>query len=152
MFGRVIPDLISLASTSMMTSKHAAAVMSGRRVLSMANNYSLPAGHLVDLAAQSERSISTDTREHFECHHYPPHSRQYPVCDYISRSSRSSRLYQRNMPSYERDGYFETEYVQRHQRFAASVIITRCEKGPKAKEPNKEDGVSIVTPCGGERP
>lgn len=74
MFTRVIPDLISLASMSMMTSKHAAAIIYGKRVLSMANNYSLPAGEIVDLAIKSTNCGGTGG--HVE---YPSQHQRYPV-------------------------------------------------------------------------
>ena len=53
MISRVIPELIELAGTSVMSSKHAAAIVSGKRALAMAVNYPLPAGNIVDFAINS---------------------------------------------------------------------------------------------------
>ena len=78
MFHRVIPDLISLAETSTMTSKHAAAVISGKRVLSTATNYPLPANELVN-------TITTRVHEH------PPSCRSFnrthERCEHCSQCS-----------------------------------------------------------------
>ena len=52
----VLSELINTAKTSTMTSRHAAAIVSGRRILSMATNYSLPAGELVDIAKSTKYS------------------------------------------------------------------------------------------------
>lgn len=51
MLQRVIPKLVTLAKTSNMTSRHAAAIVAGKRTLSTATNCSLPAGQLVNIAA-----------------------------------------------------------------------------------------------------
>lgn len=48
MNSHVVSELINLAQMSTMTSKHAAAIVSGKRILAMATNYSLPSGDLVD--------------------------------------------------------------------------------------------------------
>jgi len=68
MLSHVIPELISLAQTSTMSSRHAAAVISGRRVLSTATNYSLPAGELVDFAIKTTSSEGPRHR-HSLAHH-----------------------------------------------------------------------------------
>lgn len=117
MLARIVSDLSILASTSTMSSKHAAAVVCSKRVLSMANNYSLPAGHLVDLASQTKR--------HFGCHGHPPRSRQTPPCHSSMPRERSSLP-----PSRFTRESFESSYT------CPPVVSTRCEKGPKVKGRN----------------
>lgn len=56
MFTHIIPQLMTMAETSTMGSKHAAAIISGKRVLSMGTNYPLQAGELVDFATKSSAS------------------------------------------------------------------------------------------------
>ena len=55
MFARVVPELILLAKTSTMNSKHAAALISGKHVLATGTNYSLPAGELIDSVTSTKK-------------------------------------------------------------------------------------------------
>lgn len=64
MNSRIVSELINLAQTSTMTSRHAAAIVSSKRILSIATNYSLPSGDAVDMAY---RESATTKRSRFGC-------------------------------------------------------------------------------------
>lgn len=67
MQSQVLPQLLKAASTSTMGSKHAAAIMYGKRLLAIDTNCSLPAGQLVDVAATvtaHERATSCQSQRH----------------------------------------------------------------------------------------
>lgn len=56
MLNRIIPKLVELAKTSVMTSKHAAAIMHGKKVLSTGVNYQLPAADIIDLTSHKHHN------------------------------------------------------------------------------------------------
>lgn len=144
MFSRVIPELINLAKTSTMTSRHAAAIISGKRTLSTATNYSLPAGQLVDIAATTKSSrggvpanagYSTCCRSNPVCNSSTPFNRLYEryqgfeCCCETSVSTREARL---------------------QQRVQGAIRSLRCEKGGTFKEANTAYWVGIGKTCRGK--
>ena len=70
MQSQVVSELINLARFSTMGSKHAAALVAGKRILSMGTNYSLPAADLVDTATMSSnqaRGSKTSSGQGEDC-------------------------------------------------------------------------------------
>lgn len=116
----VIPELISLAKTSNMTSKHAAAVICGKRILSMATNHSLPAGELVDFAAK------TNHEKKGHC---------YQQCSF--GSTPFNMLCERCEESKYR---FE-------ERYRKMVLDLRCQKDTQIAHTNKENWIGSCTTC-----
>lgn len=57
----VVSRLVELAKTSTMSSRHAAAVLDGKRVYSVSVNYAMPAGDLVDFANKTSVSLTDGT-------------------------------------------------------------------------------------------
>lgn len=51
-FETLIANLVALAQTSTMTSKHAAAILKGKQVLTSAVNYALPSAEILDVATK----------------------------------------------------------------------------------------------------
>ena len=135
---RVISELINLATTSTMTSRHAAAVVGGRRILSMGTNYSL--GHpkasgllstneLIEYAA-SINSFRGGSGGHSKT---------------SSRSTSSDELYERHQ-------CFEGTSLRASRLQAAynSVQHKRYEKDCSFEANNPENWIGISATCGGK--
>lgn len=114
----VISNLIALAKTSTMTSRHAAAVLRGHQALSSAINYSLPTGELVDTAAQANRVFKGGAG-------YAP--QRLPCCgSTLGQTTPFNKLYQR----YSHDVIGSR--FEHQQRVQEEIHRRRCEKGAKA--------------------
>ena len=129
MQSQVLPQLLKAASTSTMGSKHAAAIMYGKRLLAIDTNCSLPAGQLVDVAATviaHDRAASCQSQRHT-----------------ISTTVDKNKL--------------QTPFNQLYQRYQGfqegsnqCVQWTRCEKHSQAKEDYQAYGTCISASCRGE--
>jgi len=64
MYRYILPDLISKAKISTMTSKHAAAVISGKCMLAMATNYSLPENLIFDVLMKDINVLKEKMENH----------------------------------------------------------------------------------------
>lgn len=115
MHNRFLTDLVQLAQTSTMTSRHAAAIIGNKQILASAINHSVPAAHLVDVA-KSVINRGTCCRN--------------DSCLTNPSSTHFSRMYQRY------------QSLQEEQRCVQCVISSiRCKKYNQAKERNKAKGI-----------
>lgn len=133
MQSQVLPQLLKAASTSTMGSKHAAAIMYGKRLLAIDTNCSLPAGQLVDVAATviaHDRAAQSQSQRHVHGN---------SVKDKLQTPF--NQLYQR---------YQGFEEGSKHSSVQQSVQWTRCEKHSQAKEEYQAYGTCISATCRGE--
>lgn len=148
MQSQVLPQLLKAASTSTMGSKHAAAIMYGKRLLAIDTNCSLPAGQLVDVAATviaAERATSSHSRRHSfsKCTSSNTHKQHKQT---VKLHTPFNQLYQRYQG-------FEKSCVRHQSRqniYQQSINRTRCEKHSQAQEDYQAYGTCISSSCRGE--
>lgn len=162
MFQPVIRNLIEVAKTSTMTSRHAAAIVSGKRLLASATNYSLPAGELVDAAAASSKSRRGGPGNnvgHFACNRKnsrSPHcsSASYTHCSPGRTTTPFESLYQRYQVFEGTQCRVQEQEETRDTSSRAGrlrlIQQIRCEKGCSSKEGDSTYEFIIVLSCRGE--
>ena len=151
MQSQVLPQLLKAASTSTMGSKHAAAIMYGKRLLAIDTNCSLPAGQLVDVAATviaHDRVTQHHSHRHLsaKCASSNTH-KQYTQTSKSVQPQQTSfgQLYQRYQ------GFEEgSKQSSRQESLQQCVQCTRCEKHSQTKEDYQAYGLCISTTCRGE--
>lgn len=99
MQSQVIPQLINLAQSSTMSSKHAAAITCGKRLLAIDTNYSLPAGELVNTTSTITATVSATQRK----------SQRDSYSE--SRQSLFDQFFER-YPSYQLERYQSYQWVE----------------------------------------
>lgn len=145
----IISQMISLAKTSTMTSKHAAAIVNGKTVLSMGTNYSLPAGELVDIATATKASKGCVRRDD---EHPTQRQQGRPFSSYRFQKVRPTTsfdsLYQRYQ-GFERGSMRTQEDAERLYRLRL-IQRVRCEKRDTFEEADSTHWVSACPTCRGE--
>ena len=127
---QVLSQLLKVAQSSTMGSKHAAAITCGKRLLAIDTNCSLPAGELVDIASTvvaRERATSRESRGYSHGH----------SCSGKRSTTSFNQLYERYQ-SFEEASHMQ--FVQR----------TRCEKHPQIKADRSSYRISASTARRGE--
>ena len=153
MQSQVIPELLKLAQSSTMTSRHAAAITYGKRILAVDTNYSLPAGELVDAAAtlhsaqcKSRKRLSSSRPSYTTgCQYSSTHSsrKQTPFNQMYER-------YQGFEEGQVRDSrrvWQQSECVQQVRCVNPAIRGTRCEKYPSIAEASKTYWTSVGATC-----
>ena len=116
---QILSDLITLAKTGQMTSRHAAAIMYKRQTLCTAINHALPCGEVVDAACDTVKKIRGGFRN-------PPPCVQCCWAPCQIPTTRYNRLYQRSSKRMR-------EQRDRHQTYKQpEVPITQDGIGPCA--------------------
>ena len=127
----VIAKLIELAKTSTMTSKHAAAILNGRNVLSTATNYTLPSGELVDTVSAAGKAFNGGHKS----------SQCLSFRGQVTKSTPFNQLCERYT------WYVGQARFEHTQRYQQEIIKVRCEKGAKSKAPNSARWMRVSTTC-----
>lgn len=133
----VVSQLLKAAQSSTMSSRHAAAITCGKRLLTVDTNCSLPAGELVDIAATAVASQCAT-----QCQPRGHSSNTFGQCNH--KQTPFNQLYERYQG-------FEEDCVRRQSSiYQQSIDETRCEKHSQAFETSKAYWPSISAACRGE--
>jgi len=138
----VISELIKTAETSIMKSRHAAAIISGRKICSMATNYSLPDNKFIDIVTAStggrpQRGGSEDNDQFLACCRADRFKGQTPSFN---------QLYEKYK------GFDQDSQMFFHQMSPPSLIPcdspdSRCERIIALEAADSTEGDDVSLPC-----